>query len=158
MGCEWISDNITENYSISGNIYENDLSFTIENKIKEKIPLIINSKYGKFRKDIKSDSKNILENIQVKCCDTIIRTCCFDKFTIEDSLIFSFSENNIIYIINTSEIDYYDIGNTVRDLILSEYTLNNDLGYMFSMVISSTFQTLKRKGFPVEKLYNTDMA
>ena len=153
LGCIWISDYVKEECNLCGKIYYNEITIKLKENINNKIPLIINSKYGKFRKNIKNNSEEILKKISINCCENIERTLCFDENIIKDTNIHSFFKDNTIYIIDSKEIDYFDIGETISKIISNKFITEDN--YIFSMILSNSIENLKKKGFPVDKLYNS---
>jgi len=147
LGCRHLSKQVKTECKISLDPFDSEQSALVQKLIRSRAPLLMASKPQK-KAAIKS-----LQQVCVKEIERISIIRIFNDERHEEPTTATFHKDLLI----TKQVDYYDVASSLCPLIFAESVSLPDI-LLVSTILSSTLESLRRKGFDVDRLLVTEEA
>ncbi|KAI8974636.1 hypothetical protein BDB01DRAFT_805850 [Pilobolus umbonatus] len=158
LGSQMLSSQIKEQYSYSNNIGITPRTKQITEMIFERTPIIIYQMMNdnpQRRKELLHDEKYVKRNLKVIQAKELKITRIF-KYTGEKDIQLTTAcadtANFIIYVSNATDIDYYDVANSLCRLLFARVQFNDAI--IVERYLVASLYNLRRKGVPVDRILN----
>eukprot|EP00842_Homolaphlyctis_polyrhiza_P002573 jgi/Hompol1/3316/HPOL_003212-RA len=157
LGSQWLSHHVHRVNSPKGTPFTSAASAKLQGIINDRAALLMNDgQQMRKQKDLADPNvAKVLETLKVLEISSIDIVQTFDgvsktRRTTACSAVSSRTREMLLLI--TSDFDYYDVASALGSIILKQPRLNDKL--LLSMLLSSSLENLKRKGFPVDRIMN----
>jgi predicted transcriptional regulator len=149
LGCQRMSNCVRRRFKIGKQVYAKS-SEELQVAIRERMPLILydtNHFQTKANIKIREDIDIAVTAVEYIECDYY-----FNNLSKTQGTTASLSNQNSVILYVTPEFDFFDVASNLTQLIYGVEKLNESL--LISTLLSSSLESLKRKGYPVDRFLN----
>ncbi|KAI9024779.1 hypothetical protein DFJ74DRAFT_666285 [Hyaloraphidium curvatum] len=165
LGSRWISREVSEDWQIVGAIRTTPQAEKLQKLLHQRAPLLlydVGRAGGPTRDSLTNDLRNLqdmLNGLNVGEVDQISIKRTFQRTVVKVTPTTSSIAQDRYqkrWLLVTANYDFFDVSQAIGKLLFKHPRLQDSL--LLSTLLSSSLLNLKRKGFPVDRLLNNEVA